>query len=295
MMSSPTFPRKLTQSEQDALWRRVSQQFALNPSDWHPLVLNGLPLGYLNEKWLDLLLQDWPAPQRQPYQSGLALNADDWLSLGDQLQHTARIWCDLGLFDGWRNEQFDVCHQQQPLFALERAAFRVFGLQSHAIHINGLAEHHGHWQLWIARRSPQKAVDPNKLDNLVGGGISCGESAEEAMRREGWEEAGLPESLLQPLACQNKHLSLRPVSRGLHRECLHIFDAVLPNGHQPENQDGEVAEFNLMPLDDVISALQQGLFMNDALVSSLDLFNRHHLLDNTHPLTQWLEQKKLPF
>ena len=103
-MSSPTFPRKLTQSEQDALWQRVNQQFALNPADWHPLVLNGLPLGYLNEKWLDLLLKDWPEHQRQPYQSGLALNADDWLSLGDQLQHTARIWCDLGLFDGWRND-----------------------------------------------------------------------------------------------------------------------------------------------------------------------------------------------
>ena len=50
-----------------------------------------------------------------------------------------------------------------------------------------------------------------------------------------------------------------------------------------------------MPLEDVVSALQQGLFMNDALVTSLDLFHRHHLLDADHPLTQWLEQKKLPF
>ncbi len=294
-MNAPAFPRRLTQSEQNTLWLRISQQFTFNPADWYPLVLNGIPLGFLSGKWLSLLSEEWPKQQQQPYQNGLALKAADWFGLGDQLQHTARIWCDLGLFNGWRSEQFDVRHKQQALFALERAAFRVFGLQSHAIHINGLTERNGHWQIWIGRRSPLKAVDPNKLDNLVGGGIASGESPEEAMRREGWEEAGLPESLLQPLVCQSKHLSLRAVSRGLHRECLHIFDAILPNGHQPENQDGEVAEFNLMPLEDVISALQQGLFMNDALVTTLNLFHRHHLLDPTHPLAQWLEQKKLPF
>ena len=294
-MISPAFSRRLTRTEQDALWQRVGQQFALNPADWFPLVLNDVPLGFLNQKWRELLAQDWPQTRLQAYQNGLALSADNWFSMGDQLQHIARTWCDLGLFDGWRNEQFDVYHQQKPLFSLERAAFRVFGLQSHAIHINGLTEHNGHWQLWIARRSPLKAVDPNKLDNLVGGGIASGESAAVAMQREGWEEAGLAESLLQAQVCQSKHLSLRPVARGLHRECLHIFEVVLEAGYQPENQDGEVAEFQLMPLEDVINALQQGLFMNDALVTSLDLFHRHHLLDADHPLTQWLEQKKLPF
>ncbi len=79
----------------------------------------------------------------------------------------------------------------------------------------------------------------------MGGGISSGECVQTAMLREGEEEAGLARRSCNTPAPAAAALSLRPVSRGLHREELHIFDVVLPEGVQPQNQDGEVAEFML--------------------------------------------------
>ena len=203
----------------------------------------------------------------------------------------AQQWHRLGLLSGWRNEPFDVRNRTgQTLFALERAAFRPLGLASRAVHINGLVHTAGGWRFWIARRSPFKAVDPNKLDNLVGGGIASGESVRTAMLREGFEEAGLSEAVLTPLQAQSVQHSLRAVSRGLHREWLHIFDAVLPEDVLPQNQDGEVAEFMQLTLAEVVAAMLDKRFMNDALLATLDMFERLNLLDADLPLAQWLRQ-----
>ena len=46
--------------------------------------------------------------------------------------------------------------------------------------------------MWIARRSPTKAIDPDLLDNLVGGGIAAGQSVPTTVVKEAWEEAGIP-------------------------------------------------------------------------------------------------------
>ena len=190
---------------------------------------------------------------------------------------------------GWRGEYFDVCDEAgRSLFALERAAFRPFGLLSRAIHLNGLTCRGG-WRFWIGRRSADKAVDPNKLDNIVGGGVASGETALEAALRESEEEAGLGAVLPDRLRRQSCLHSLRPVSRGLHNEILHIFDVVLPPDFAPKNQDGEVAGFVLMDIPELVEAMLAGEMMDDAQLVTLDAFRRYGLLKPQHPLSQWLE------
>ncbi|UOO82189.1 DUF4743 domain-containing protein [Uruburuella testudinis] len=282
------FGLRLSETEHARLWARVQNHFAWNEREWQPLWLNGERLGLVSEKWRQLIRQDWQGGL-DVRESGLALSADNWLAMADNLQNMAQGWNRLGVLEGWRNEKFDVADDSgRPLFALERAAFRPLGLLSNAIHINGLTCRNGEWRFWIGRRSPFKAVDPNKLDNLVGGGVSSGERIEEAMLREGAEEAGLLPPLLQGLDCRSCRLSMRRVSRGLHRERLHIFDVVLPPDVLPENQDGEVAEFMLMDCHELAAAMADGRLMNDALLATLDLFLRGGLLDEAHPLAQWL-------
>lgn len=288
MQQTPKF-EALDLQEQDRLWNYVQAQFSTRTEEWLPLWLNGRHLGYLNEKWRQLVCRDWPSEKiEQP--NALLLSSQDWLSMADNLQHMAQGWQQLGELDGWRNEKFSVTDEQNnTLFALERAAFRPLGLLSHAVHINGFTHRNGEWLFWIARRSPFKAVDPNKLDNLVGGGIAFGESIHQAMLREGWEEAGLSEVFLKPLSLCSNRFSLRAVSRGLHREQLHIFDAVLPEDITPENQDGEVADFMLMNRCELADAMMGGRLMNDALLATLDAFARYGLLDKSHPLSLWLD------
>ncbi|MDO5639966.1 MAG: DUF4743 domain-containing protein [Neisseria sp.] len=288
MSPSPQFDHLLSKAEHERLWARVQSQFVWQQDESTPLLLNGLPLGYVNEKWRQLVRQDWPGAWRESA-AGLLLEAENWLAMADGLQNMAQGWSRVGLLDGWRNEKFDVTDDKgQVLFALERAAFRPFGLLSNAIHINGLAFVGGEWKFWIGRRSPYKAVDPNKLDNLVGGGVASGESIREAMLREGGEEAGLTEAQLQNARCCGRRLSMRNVSRGLHRENLHIFDVVLPEGVLPENQDGEVAEFMLLDAGSLAQAMGEGRLMNDAFLATLDAFRRYGLLDEAHSLSRWL-------
>ena len=140
-----------------------------------------------------------------------------------------------------------------------------------------------------SRRSPHKAVDPNKLDNLTGGGISSGERPSEAVCREGEEEAGIPASLTPHIQPTAQIYSLRPVNRGVHNEILHIFDIVLPEDFQPANQDGEVAGFELMDIPTLLEAMLGGNMMHDAQLVTLEACRRYGLIDPKHPLSAWLD------
>lgn len=282
------FPRAFTEPEMDALFQLMSSRFVFCSEEWQPLLLNGVALGFTDGRWRSLLERDWSGGS-EVIGGALNLTSQDWLSMGDALQSVAQGWHDQGEFYGWRNERFDVLGPAgEVLFALERSAFRPLGLLSRAVHINGLAERDGKMAFWIGRRSPLKAVDPDMFDNMVGGGIACGESVEEAMAREAWEEAGL--TCLDGLELCGRLLSMRRIPRGLHREWLYIFDVLLPRDVRPENQDGEVAEFRLMDMDELAEAMIAGLFMNDAMLATLDCCRRHGLVDQRYSLGRMLQE-----
>ncbi|PSJ81026.1 NUDIX hydrolase [Neisseria iguanae] len=289
MSAVPQFSRALNNKIQDKLWQWVQANYGLHGS-WQTLWLNDLPLGRLNAQWQAQIQKDWQGESE--LRGGLHLRADNWLSLGDALQHMAYNWKQLGTLHGWRDERFDVCHENKILFPLERAAFRPLGLLSKAVHLNGFTFKNGEWQLWIGRRSKHKAVDPNKLDNLVSGGVSCGEDITATMLRESEEEAGLSAHHMQDLTLCNQLHSLRPVSRGLHNEVLYIFDTVLPADIIPKNQDGEVADFELLTVVQVVEAMLSDIMMSDAQLVILDVFDRYGLINSQHALSKWLKSIK---
>ncbi len=180
-----------------------------------------------------------------------------------------------GHIKGWRNEQFsfwsqiDRLNQEafmpapecQETFRMERAAFRFFGLHSHAVHMNGLT---ANGDMWCGRRSQVKSVDPGMLDNLAAGGLPAGESLFDCGVREMAEEAGLPPSLAQ-LATPCGHVeTCRPVKEGWHHETLWVYNIELPDHFTPVNQDGEVSEFVRLSPSEVVEAIQQKAFTVDA-------------------------------
>lgn len=287
MSALPVSLPRLNSAAHDDLWDWAQTAYLADAAAWQPLFLNGLHLGHIDAKWRELIIRDWHGAYSQA-SDGLHLEADGWLGIGDGLQHMAFLWKQLGLLHGWRDERFDVrAPNGQVLFTLERAAFRPLGLQSHAVHLNGWTQQNGEWCVWIGRRSPHKAVDPDKLDNLVGGGIADGETPLQAVLRESEEEAGLNLAALAH-AASGRLKSLRPVPRGLHNEILHLFDTVLPPHLTPENQDGEVASFTLMPPHEAVAAMLADQMMSDAQLVVLDAFLRFGALDPQHPLAAWL-------
>jgi 8-oxo-dGTP pyrophosphatase MutT (NUDIX family) len=188
-----------------------------------------------------------------------------------------------GFITAWRDEPFPLFDVDgHPLgVAMERAATRFWGTLTLGAHCNGyVADVQGRpARLWIARRSPTKATDPNRLDNLVGGGVPVGQSPRETVIREGWEEAGLRPEQMRGLHRGRVLRLLRDIPEGLQREWIHVYDLALPADAAPCNQDGEVAELALHDVQHAL-ALAAGAEMTvDAALVTLDLALRHRLFD----------------
>ena len=177
-----------------------------------------------------------------------------------------------GVIRGWRDEAISVAHRYgaPELFRVERAASRAFGFMSYAAHLNGFVRRQGRDHAWIGRRSAEKAIDPNKLDNLVGGRIAAGMTVDETMRKESWEEAGIERSLLEGLYCVGAVRVEYTVPEGLHREILFVHDLWLPADFVPKNQDGEVAEIRLLRNEEVVQRILDGEFTLDAGAVMID-------------------------
>jgi len=177
-----------------------------------------------------------------------------------------------GVIRGWRDEIVSVSHHYAApeLLRIERAATRHFGMIGYGAHLNGFTRIGGLVHAWIARRSPGKHVDPDKMDNLVGGRIPAGLTVDETLRKESWEEAGIAPSLLAGVNCLGAVRVEYSVPEGLHREILFVHDLWLPPEFRPANQDGEVSEIRLYPIEEVIVNILAGDFTLDAGAVMID-------------------------
>jgi len=189
-----------------------------------------------------------------------------------------------GLLTAWRNERYAVAPEfgAPPWFELERAAARFFGVQTYAAHVNGLVRGDGEAAMWIARRSPTKAIDPGMLDNLVGGGIAAGQTVAATVIKEAWEEAGIAApvaGLARPAG--TVHIC-REQPDGLQRETIFVHDLCLAADFVPASQDGEAVEHRLVPLAEAarLIAIREGpdAVTADAALVILDCLMRHGAL-----------------
>jgi 8-oxo-dGTP pyrophosphatase MutT (NUDIX family) len=187
-----------------------------------------------------------------------------------------------GLILAWRDEAFALLDPAtlRPLATIERAACRFWGALTLGAHATGyVADDAGRpTHLWIAQRSPTKATDPGKFDNLIGGGVPSGQTPFDALLREGWEEAGLRAETTRT-ARPGPVLRLhRDIREGLQQEWLYSFDLRLPADAVPQNQDGEVAGFHCLPVAEAVALAAGDAMTVDAALVTLDFAARHALL-----------------
>jgi 8-oxo-dGTP pyrophosphatase MutT (NUDIX family) len=225
------------------------------------------------------ILERWPDVFRVEAER-VALS--DWLDTREQrsdaLRRVLETLRDEGVVRGWRNEDYEVFADAsgEPLFRIERAAIKRFGIRGRAAHVNGLVETPQGVQMWIARRAESKQTDPGKLDNLVGGGIAWGLDAWETLIKECREEAGVPAFLAREAKPRDTLTFDYLVDDGLDANEVEAFDLFLPAIFRPRNEDGEVAGFELLPLDEVRSRLQvPHLFTVDAALVAWRCLERH--------------------
>ncbi|MGH6612269.1 MAG: NUDIX hydrolase, partial [Burkholderiaceae bacterium] len=171
---------------------------------------------------------------------------------------------DAGMVYGWRDEAMPV--GTPTVATIERAACRPLGITTEAVHLNAYLDIE---TLVVARRAAHKQIDPGLWDNLVGGMVSAGETLDQTLQREAWEEAGLRlggVSLTRGRSFQMR----RPVPEGLQSEIIHVYDAKLQPDTRLENQDGEVSAIEQRAVSETIDAIERNEFTIESALVTLE-------------------------
>ena len=139
--------------------------------------------------------------------------------------------------------------------------------------------------VWVAKRSMSKATYPGLFDQMVAGGQPAGLSFADNVRKECEEEASLPPAVLagvRPAGLVSYRYTTR---KGLSTKVLAAYDVEMPAGLVPICADGEVEEFTLLPIAEVLQSIREKLPLwkpNSALVV-VDFAVRHGFVSPDEP------------
>lgn len=183
----------------------------------------------------------------------------------------------------WRNEKFPLAKDRHSKIhaLIERAAVPYLGCRGYGVHINGLLQKKQELYMWLGKRSINKSTYPGQLDQMVAGGLPYGISAFLNMQKECLEEAGIKKSLSEKANATGIISYYHETEEGLRADIMLNYDLFLPEHFHPKNQDGEVEEFILLPLREIINTLKKphNIKFNSAL-SIIDCAIRHGILDD---------------
>ncbi len=183
----------------------------------------------------------------------------DFAALSEAVDRVVERLVADGLLPKWRNEFFAVAPRwgATPLFKVDRGAVSFFGVRAYGVHLNGYTREGGRLCLWIGRRALDKKVAPDKLDNLVAGGIGYEHGLVHTLAKEAQEEAAMPRELVAR-AVPVGAVSYRMENEyGVRDDVLFLYDLDVPAGFTPRNTDGEIVAFTLMDAADVVERVRK--------------------------------------
>lgn len=166
--------------------------------------------------------------------------------------------------------------QGEPLLLIDREAASWFGTRAYGQHMNGYVRDGDDLRMWIGRRARDKRHFPGKLDHLVAGGMPHGISPAANLAKECWEEAGIGPELAAKARPVGSLTYCRETETGLKPDTVYCYDLELPAEFQPRCTDGEVEEFQLMPMHEVRDLVRDtDVFKPNCSLVIIDFLIRH--------------------
>lgn len=191
-----------------------------------------------------------------------------------------------GVIDTWVGERYPVTltFGGAAAFEVERAATSFFGMPSFGVHVNGLVRKTDGIHVWTGVRSRSKPFWPGQLDQMVAGGQPVGIGLLENVIKEAQEEANVPAKLAQTAEAVGQVSYGQEGKRGLDQSTIYMYDLWLPEDFVPENTDGEVEEFHLLPLEEVARLTAETTeFKDNCNLVNVDLLIRQGLINAQTP------------
>jgi 8-oxo-dGTP pyrophosphatase MutT (NUDIX family) len=280
------------------LLRHVHHLNSWNPNNFTPFCFAGGRYGWLKPPMCEALAQ-WP--EYFSYQEGqveLSPRLDSFQARSQALADITESLVSQGVISHAHGERYPVTSsgRDTAIATIDRTAAPYFGLRAYGQHLNGYVRSPSGLKLWIARRAADRRVFPNKLDNMVAGGLPHDLSLAENLRKECLEEASVPADLAD-LAVPVGVLSYcRETVVGLKPDVLYCYDLEVSETFVPDNTDGEVAEFRLLPVEEVLELVRDSdEFKLNCNLVLIDFFVRHGILNPETPgyleIAQGLREK----
>lgn len=173
--------------------------------------------------------------------------------------------------------------RENGLLWLDRAAAPYFGIRAFGQHMNGYVVDGGELKLWLGRRSQDRIHFPGRLDNLVAGGLPYNIGLSENLAKECWEEAGIGSEMAaeaRPVGMLTYNME---TENGMKPDSLYCYDLQLPASFRPRCVDGEVSDFELLPVQDVMKIVYASdEFKLNCNLVVMDFFIRHGCLGPDH-------------
>ena len=266
--------------------RHVQNCNSWNPQHFCDFYVAGARVGRIKGPVREAL-QQWP----------------DWFELaGDRVSLSAQIQgftqrsevleqvttqlVDTGVISHRHGEPYPVTAGRRELAyaRIDRAAAPYFGLRAYGQHLNGYVREATGLKLWVARRAADRRNYPGRLDNLVAGGLPQDLGLADNLLKECWEEASIPAELVRKARPVGALTYCRETRTGLKPDTLYCYDLELPADFTPLNSDGEVAEFYLMPVEEVAEIIRSSdEFKLNCNLVVIDFLMRQGVLTPDHP------------
>jgi 8-oxo-dGTP pyrophosphatase MutT (NUDIX family) len=267
------------------LLRHIHNLNHWNPDHFLRLNLAGQQIGYLKRP-ISEALQQWPRYFKVS-DSEVVFKAEqaDFRERSNILEEVVRALVEQGLIQHYLDEPYPITGQSrhQQFAILDRGAAAYFGIRTYGQHLNGFVRNDHGLYIWIARRAPDRLHFPDKLDNLVAGGLPQHLSLQQNLIKECEEEAGMDDSLAGSARPVGVVSYCRETGVGLKPDTLYCYDLELPESFEPLNTDGEVAEFMLVDAVEGLSLVSEtDEFKLNCNLVFIDFFIRHGIVDPEH-------------
>jgi 8-oxo-dGTP pyrophosphatase MutT (NUDIX family) len=270
----------------EGLLRHLSVLNSWEPSHFTGFYFRGRRYGYLKASMCEALRQ-WPdyfsvQDGRVDFDSGL----DSFEVRSKVLSEVTVSLVEQGVISHAHGECYPVTSsgRETAIATIDRTAAPYFGLRAYGQHLNGYVRDAKGLKLWIARRSADRRVYPDKLDNMVAGGLPHDLNLADNLRKECMEEASVPASLADRALPVGALSYCRETPVGLKPDTLYCYDLELPPEFVPVNSDGEVAEFMLLSVVEVVALVRESdEFKLNCNLVLIDFFIRHGILNPDCP------------
>ena len=271
---------------QRGLLRHIHDLNRWNPENFRPFYIADHRVGFVKH-YLCEALKQWPTyfsiSDDAVRFSAEVDRVDDRSHVLDEVVHRL---VEQGVIKYYLGETYPVtgARREQVLAKLDRGAATYFGIKTYGQHLNGYDNSNRALKLWTARRAPNRIRFPNMLDNLVAGGLPENLSLYNNLIKECEEEANIPVDLVKTAKAVGVVSYCRETEIGLKPDTLYCYDLELPETFAPQNTDGEVSEFQLLPIEEIIELIRNtNEFKPNSNLVNLDFLIRHGLISPDEP------------